>query len=95
MIPMRRIALWIAAIVSLSLTTAEADDSLKGLKPFLQKYCISCHGPEKQKNDRRFDTLATDLTTREVLEAWQEMLDQVNLGEMPPKKKTQPGLEVR
>ena len=95
MISMRRIALWIAVIVSLPLTTAEADDSLKGLKPFLQKYCISCHGPEKQKNDRRFDTIATDLTNREVLEAWQEMLDQVNLGEMPPKKKTQPGLEER
>ena len=37
MISMRRIALWIAVIVSLPLTTAEADDSLKGLKPFLQK----------------------------------------------------------
>jgi len=95
MISMRRIALWIAVIVSLPLTTAEADDSLKGLKPFLQKYCISCHGPEKQKNDRRFDTIATDLTNREVLEAWQEMLDQVNLGEMPPKKKPQPSPEER
>ena len=29
--------------------------------PILEKHCFSCHGPEKQKNDIRFDTLSTDM----------------------------------
>ena len=95
MIPTRRIALWMVAVVLLSLPAAKAEDSLGALMPFLQKHCLACHGPDKQKNDRRFDTLGTDLSNRQVLEAWQDMLDQVNLGEMPPKKKPQPSPEER
>ena len=95
MIATRRIALWITVIFPLSLGTMRAEDSLENLKPFLQKHCFSCHGPQKQKNDRRFDTIGTDLSDRKILEAWQDMLDQVNLGEMPPKKKPQPDSEER
>ena len=95
MIARRRIAMWITVIFPLSLGAMKAEDSLEKLKPFLQKHCFSCHGPEKQKNDRRFDTIGTDLSDRKLIEAWQDMLDQVNLGEMPPKKKPQPGSEER
>ena len=90
MMATRRIALWLTAIFLLSLAPTRAEDSLNKLRPFLQKHCLSCHGPQKQKNDRRFDKLGTDLSDRKILEAWQEILDQVNLGEMPPKKKPQP-----
>ncbi|HJM62993.1 MAG: DUF1592 domain-containing protein [Roseibacillus sp.] len=62
---------------------------LADLKPFLKKYCQECHGPEKQKGDYRFDTLTTDLAGTETLETWQGILDQLNLGEMPPKKNLQ------
>ena len=95
MIARRRIAMWITVIFPLSLGAMKAEDSLEKLKPFLQKHCFSCHGPEKQKNDRRFDTIGTDLSDRKLIEAWQDMLDQVNLGEMPPKKKPQPESEER
>ena len=57
MIRTRRIALWMVAAVFLSFPTAKTEDSLQALKPFLQKHCFACHGPQKQKNDRRFDTL--------------------------------------
>mgnify|MGYP002630144238 CR=1 FL=1 len=69
---------------------ALAGDSLSTLKPFLENHCYDCHGSEKQKGDYRFDTLATDLTKIETLETWQNILDQLNLGEMPPKKEPQP-----
>jgi hypothetical protein len=69
---------------------ASADDPLASLKPFLKKNCFACHGPEKQKNDIRFDTLGTDLSDVTTLKIWQEALDQLNLGEMPPKKKPRP-----
>ena len=69
---------------------ARADESLKSLVPFLSQHCFDCHGAEKQKGDIRLDTLGKDLTKHENLEIWQGVLDQLNLGEMPPKKQPQP-----
>ena len=67
-----------------------AESRLSELKPFLKKHCFDCHGAEKQKGDHRFDTLGDDLTHIETLERWQNILDQLNLGEMPPKKRARP-----
>jgi len=78
------------AFIFLPLGQARADQVLNALKPFLRTHCIECHGPDKQKNEIRFDTLGTDLTDRRTLEIWQDALDQLNLGEMPPKKAAQP-----
>ncbi len=58
---------------------------------FLKEYCISCHGAEKQKGDRRFDSLTSTIKTPDDALLWQEILDQLNQGDMPPKKeKKQP-----
>jgi hypothetical protein len=57
---------------------------------FLTSYCIRCHGAEKQKGDRRFDTLASEIKTPDDALLWQEILDQLNQGDMPPKKEKQP-----
>ena len=35
---------------------AATDPELSKLKPFLEKHCYACHGPEKQKQDLRFRT---------------------------------------
>ena len=69
---------------------AVADESLKKLTPFLSQHCFECHGAEKQKGDIRLDTLGRDLSDHANLEIWQGVLDQLNLGEMPPKKQPQP-----
>ena len=70
-----------------------ASPALEAHRPFLKAHCIACHGPEKQKGDLRFDRLGTDLSDLQTLEAWQGILDQLNLGEMPPKKQPQPPFE--
>lgn len=59
-------------------------------RAFLKEYCFECHGAEKQKGDYRFDTLGTDLSDLSTLETWQGILDQLNLGEMPPQEEVQP-----
>lgn len=56
------------------------------VKPFLEDYCIRCHGEKKQKGDRRYDKLSDDFSNRETAILYQDMLDQLHLGEMPPKK---------
>ena len=68
----------------------QGSESLAELEPFLKQHCFGCHGPEKQKGDIRFDNLGKDLSKVQNLEIWQGMLDQLNLGEMPPKKEPQP-----
>ena len=69
-----------------------AAESLKSLTPFLNQHCFECHGEEKQKGDIRLDTLGRDLSDHGNLEIWQGVLDQLNLGEMPPKKQPRPTL---
>ena len=60
-------------------------------KEFVGKYCVECHGPDKQKGDRRLDKLAYPPTDELGIIEIQEILDQLNLGEMPPEKAEQPG----
>lgn len=62
---------------------------------FLQAYCIDCHGAEKQKGDRRFDGLSETVSGIEDLEMWQEVLDLLNLGDMPPEDEKQPPVAER
>ena len=63
---------------------------------FLSKYCLDCHDADTQKGERRLDDLSVVVgTDRAVAERWQEVLHQLQLGEMPPPKKKQPSNEER
>lgn len=92
--PCHRLTLSPLHILTLSVLltgTAMAEDApLETARPFLKQYCYKCHGAEKQENDKRLDSLGTDLTQVETLEMWQEVLDQLNRGEMPPEDSPQP-----
>lgn len=77
----------------------------EGVHAFIQTYCIECHNDKKQKGDRRFDELSTVFNGERVIELSShirmteltEILDVLNLGEMPPDKKNvkQPSSEER
>jgi hypothetical protein len=58
----------------------------KTLGHFFATYCKECHGPEKQKGDRRFDQLQLPVAKADTLIELQDIIDQLNLGEMPPEK---------
>jgi len=57
---------------------------------FLSSHCTKCHGPKKQKGDTRLDTLSLNLSNSDTALHWQEVLDVLNLGEMPPEDEKQP-----
>ncbi|MGF1580221.1 MAG: DUF1592 domain-containing protein [Gemmataceae bacterium] len=61
----------------------------KTVRPFLKQYCTRCHGARRQRADRRFDMLVGQITEKN-LDDYQEILDQLNLGAMPPKESNQP-----
>ena len=58
--------------------------------PLLQKYCVDCHGPDKQKNDIRVDNLDLDFVNGRDRETWHDILDLLHLGDMPPEDEAQP-----
>jgi hypothetical protein len=62
----------------------------KSVKPFLVKYCVGCHGQKKPKGDRRFDQLTGIIDSDNSLVDLQDILDQLNLSEMPPEESKQP-----
>lgn len=68
---------------------ATALDSGK-LQPFLENYCIKCHGPKKQKGQIRFDQTDWKITDNDTAQRWQDVLDQLNGGDMPPEDEKQP-----
>jgi hypothetical protein len=55
-------------------------------RSFMKTYCLECHNASKQKGDRRFDRLRIDFSNPHSAESLQEVLDILNLSEMPPKK---------
>ena len=60
------------------------------LQPFLQTYCIRCHSEEQQNGQVRFDTIAWQVATNDQAQRWQDVLDQLNGGDMPPEDELQP-----
>ena len=60
----------------------------------LNSYCVSCHGPDKQKGELRFDILESiDAVDRQAL--FVELQDVMHLEEMPPEKAKQPTVSER
>ena len=60
------------------------------LEPFLQEYCIDCHGKRKQEAQVRFDQISWEIKDNDTAQRWQDVLDQLNGGDMPPEDATQP-----
>ena len=59
------------------------------IKPIIENYCYKCHGQEKQKGDMRFDNIDRDMVNGFDAEKWNMMLNEINLGEMPPSDELQ------
>jgi len=85
-------AAWVAAVLSACATTASAaaPDFKNTALPFLKKHCYECHGEKTQKADLDLRKFKDDANLLKEHKHWKSVLQQVNSGEMPPKKKPQP-----
>jgi mono/diheme cytochrome c family protein len=63
------------------------------VQPFFQQHCIKCHGAETAEGELRLDNLAADFLHRPAADHWVEVLDRLNLGEMPPEDEERPTAE--
>ena len=62
----------------------------KEVVPFFEEHCIRCHGPEKSKGQISLHTLDGDLSSGRELERWEDVLEMLESGEMPPEDEAQP-----
>ncbi len=85
-----RIALVLAALLVRRHAADLAGEFSREIRPLVQNYCLGCHSTEKHKGDldlERFGTMADVLKTPKP---WQQAIEQLSLGEMPPKGKPSP-----
>lgn len=75
-----------AALPVASVAFAGSVHAAESFEAFLKTHCIRCHGPEKEKGDLRIDQLSRDFKLGADAHHWAEVIEQVNSGEMPPKK---------
>ena len=90
MIPTRFLfpaALFLSLPLAAAVPPAEVPAKHRAL---LEKHCLSCHGPEKQKGKFRIDDLSHTIADVETAERWQKVLNAMNAGEMPPEEEEQP-----
>src|SRR3954452_17068781 len=106
--PIRRSGMaWIGAfgagLVAIGLGTTQPPARAAGpdakpyeeqVRPFLDRYCVECHGAEKPRKGLRLDRLSPDFADPAGHATWQAVLKRVRTGEMPPEEKPQPPAEV-
>lgn len=66
-----------------------ADDLQTSILPMLKERCNSCHSTEKQKGDLDLERFASVADIKREPMIWEGVLDQLHMGEMPPKKEPQ------
>jgi hypothetical protein len=92
--PVFRSLLVLAATLSSSALIA-AEDPAKVVDKFLSRYCLECHDADVHKGDRSFDQFRLPLKSLPAMIEARDIIDQVTLREMPPKKAEQPSDEER
>ncbi|MFT5470460.1 MAG: hypothetical protein ACI8UO_005588 [Verrucomicrobiales bacterium] len=88
------IRLLLVAFLS-AITAVNADEAkeIKTISAFFDAHCSKCHNPDKKKGGINFAGY-TEFRL-ENAEHWQEVLDNLQRGDMPPEDETQPSTEDR
>ena len=84
-----------ATVLLMFVTSTMADPYRDTIRPFLKEHCFRCHGPAKQQGELQLDTLRPEFTSSSAAGQWIEVMDNLNLGEMPPEDEAQPPADVR
>ena len=77
-----------AIIVLLSFSTAGYAAGLpEPTRSFIQAHCMDCHDADSARAGFRIDLLTDDFTAGNNAGLWNEVMNKINSGQMPPKKK--------
>jgi hypothetical protein len=65
------------------------------VRPLVKKYCLTCHSVKVKKGSLDLERFASLEQVRKDLGPWQQVIEMLEAGEMPPKKKPQPSSDER
>ncbi|MCA9058605.1 MAG: DUF1587 domain-containing protein, partial [Planctomycetaceae bacterium] len=65
----------------------------QALEPFLNRYCVSCHGGDEPEGAIAFDRLAALTDVQTHFELWEKSARLIRDRQMPPAEETQPEVE--
>jgi mono/diheme cytochrome c family protein len=65
------------------------------VRAHLQKYCLGCHSTKAKKGSLDLERFTSLDVVRKDLKPWQQTIEMLEAGEMPPKGKPQPTAEER
>jgi len=75
-------------------TASQGNEFAIVIRPFLQSYCVKCHGAEKQQAKLRLDTLPDSFADPAVKSKWAEVVNAINGSQMPPTGERQPSVDA-
>jgi hypothetical protein len=59
-------------------------------RPLVKRYCLACHSTKAHKGDLDLERFTSFEAVRKDVHAWQQVAEQLELGEMPPEGRPQP-----
>ena len=74
----------IESIVLVQVLSGADPDFPRVILPFLEEYCVKCHGPDKKKGELSLHQIKDDVGSEAGSERWIEVLNQMTFDEMPP-----------
>ncbi len=81
------------SLVSLAIPAEEpgaAESFGRDVRPLLQRYCLDCHSTKAKKGSLDLERFGSEADLRKDLKPWQNLIEQIEAGEMPPKSRPQP-----
>lgn len=73
--------------------TFAAEPFEQSIRPLLRDYCVTCHSTQKQEGELDLQRFTSIEQVRKQPEVWEHVLEQLSLGEMPPKDAKQLSVE--
>ncbi|HEY3740022.1 MAG TPA: DUF1592 domain-containing protein [Bryobacteraceae bacterium] len=93
---MRRFALLLVPAIALAAPAPPNEASFQGeIRPMLKQYCLTCHSAAAHTADVNLERFASYDDVLKSPRIWQKAVEQLSLGEMPPKPMPQPSAEQR
>jgi mono/diheme cytochrome c family protein len=89
----RRLFLVASASVLCLAQRGAAAELPRSTSDFIESHCIDCHDADSARAGFRIDLLTADFAAGNNAGLWKEVMDKINAGEMPPKKKPRPDPE--
>jgi len=83
------------SLVSVVRAETEGDTYSKQIKPFLEKYCVDCHGGKEINGHVNFLSIGSMSQAYKKHELWEKVLEMMQEKNMPPEDEKQPSEEEK